>query len=496
MVKSENGTVAVDTLTENWTENFTYPELSIGQSASLVRTLTLADIQAFAAVSGDTNPAHLDADYASRTHFHGLIAHGMWGGALISALLGTQFPGAGTIYLRQALDFSKPVRLGDTLTVVATVASKMDEGHRVTLDCIITNQTGERVLGGQALVMAPIEKIRRKRTVAPHLWVFDSAARLQWLLDCVKGIEPIACAVVHPVDAASLTGALDAADHGLIRPVLVGPRSKILAAAVKAGKNVTGLEIRDTDHSHAAAALAAQMALNGDVEIIMKGALHTDELLQAVLAVPGLRTQRRMSHVYRFEVPLYHKPLMVTDAALNIAPTLAEKADIIQNAIDLARLLGVEEPRVAVLAAVETVNLAMQATLDAAALCKMAERRQITGGLLDGPLAFDNAVSLQAANIKDIHSAVAGQADILAVPDLESGNMLAKQLEYLTGASSAGIVLGARVPIALTSRADSVATRVASVVLAVKLAVKARQDPVRQAQLRGALQHSSLADNP
>jgi len=232
-------------------------------------------------------------------------------------------------------------------------------------------------------------------------------------------------------------------------------------------------------HSHAAAEKAAEMAAAWEVEMLMKGSLHTDELIHAVLAKPALRTGRRMSHVFRFDVPLYHKPLLITDAALNIHPTLKEKVDIIQNAIDFARVLGVAEPKVAILSAVEMVNSNIPSTLDAAALCKMAERGQITGGVLDGPLAFDNAISMQAAQIKNIESVVAGHADILAVPDLESGNMLAKQLEYLAGASGSGIVLGARVPIALTSRADGPSNRVASALLALLVAHNARRDHPR-----------------
>ncbi|MBP8840588.1 MAG: bifunctional enoyl-CoA hydratase/phosphate acetyltransferase, partial [Giesbergeria sp.] len=246
--------------------------------------------------------------------------------------------------------------------------------------------------------------------------------------------------------------------------------------AAEADINLDGVEIIDVEHSHAAAQKAANMAAHGEVEVIMKGSLHTDEMLKAILAEPSLRTGRRMSHVFRFDVPLYPKPLLITDAALNIRPTLVEKVDIIQNAIDFARVMGVDVPKVAILSAVETVSASIPSTLDAAALCKMADRGQIQGGILDGPLAFDNAISAQAAEIKHITSVVAGHADILAVPDLESGNMLAKQLEYLGGATGAGLVLGARVPIALTSRADGPSARVASALLAVLAAYDARRE--------------------
>jgi len=464
----------------DWLENTTYDELRVGQSARLLRTLTLADIQAFAAVSGDVNPAHLDPEYASDTLFHGVIAHGMWGGALISALLGTQFPGPGTIYLDQELHFVKPVRVGDTLSVTATVASKDDAKKRVELDCQVVNQKGERVLHGVARVLAPAVKIRRQRVAAPQIQLFDPDARFNALLRMAEGMPAVPCAVVHPCDVESLSGALDAARHGLILPFLIGPEERIRRLAAEAGYALADATIVAAPHSHAAAEIGADLAAGGKVQMLMKGSLHTDELIHAVLARPELRTGRRMSHVFRFDVPLYPKPLLITDAALNIRPSLAEKADIIQNALDFARILGIARPKVAILSAVETVNHNIPSTLDAAALCKMADRGQITGGLLDGPLAFDNAISPHAAQVKHIASEVAGDADILAVPDLESGNMVAKQLEYLAGASASGLVLGARVPIALTSRADGPQARVASALLARLVAWNAQRDHPRQ----------------
>ena len=291
------------------------------------------------------------------------------------------------------------------------------------------------------------------------------------LIAHVHGLAPVRMAVVHPCDALSLGGAMDARDAGIIIPVLVGPQARLEAAAAEAGVSLAGCEIVDAAHSHAAAATAAAMAGKGEVQALMKGSLHSDEYLGAILAANvGLRTERRLTHCFIMETPSYPRPFIITDAAINIAPTLEEKADITQNAIELAHVIGVAQPRVAILAAVETVNARMPTTLDAAALCKMADRGQITGGLLDGPLAFDNAVSPEAARIKGIKSAVAGRADVQVVPDLESGNMLAKQLEYLGGANSAGIVMGARVPVVLTSRADSRQTRLASCAIALMLA--------------------------
>ncbi|MBQ0943500.1 bifunctional enoyl-CoA hydratase/phosphate acetyltransferase [Ideonella sp. 4Y16] len=457
--------IAADTI-----ENLTFDELRLGQRAQLVRTLSMADIQAFALVSGDHNPAHLDPEYAEGTRFHGVIAHGMWAGALISSVLGTEFPGPGTIYVAQDLRFHRPVRVGDTLTVTVTVNAKDEATRGVSLDCEVHNQAGEQVVTGRAEVRAPAHKVIRPRPALPRLHLFDPAARLREWVQTVSGAAPVRCAVVHPCDEPSLRGALDAADQGLIEPVLVGPAHRLQSLAGSLGLDLSRHRLVDVPHSHAAAAQGAALAASGEVAMLMKGSLHTDELMQAVLAEPKLRTGRRMSHVFRFDVPAYPKPLLVTDAAINIAPTLEVKADIVRNAITLAQALGVARPRVAILSAVETVTPRIASTLDAAALCKMADRGQISGAVLDGPLAFDNAISAEAARIKGISSPVSGQADILVVPDLEAGNMLAKQLEYLAGASSCGVVLGARVPIALTSRADGADSRVASAALAALLA--------------------------
>ncbi|MBM3365460.1 MAG: bifunctional enoyl-CoA hydratase/phosphate acetyltransferase [Betaproteobacteria bacterium] len=467
-------------------ENITYDELSIGQSATLTRSLTLDDVRAFAAVSGDINPAHLDAAYAEQTIFHGVIGHGMWGGSLISAVLGTQFPGPGTIYLHQDLDFTKPVRIGDTLHVTVTVVAKDDLKKRVELHCEVRNQHDDVVLRGMARVMAPVQKVRRPKISAPQIRLFDPVERLNTLLALAQTLQALRCAVVHPCDPESLAGALDAAQRGLIIPVLVGPAAKIRAAAVSGNLSLDGIEIVDAPHSHAAAEQAALMAARGEVEILMKGSLHTDELIHAVLAHKELATGRRLSHVFRFDVPMYPKPLIVTDAALNISPTLLEKVDILRNAIEFAHIMGNPNPKVALLSAVETVNPAIPSTIDAAALCKMADRGQIKGAMVDGPLAFDNAVSAHAAQIKQIVSPVAGDADILVAPDLEAANMLAKQLEYMAGASGAGVVLGARVPIALTSRADGPAVRMGSALIALLVAHHLRSDPLRQLQLRQA----------
>jgi phosphotransacetylase len=296
----------------------------------------------------------------------------------------------------------------------------------------------------------------------------------QMLVRC-KDLNPVPTAVAHPCEETALAGAMEAAEKGLIIPILVGPAAKIREVAVAHKIALGNTVIIDTPHSHASATKAVELVRTGEAELLMKGSLHSDELLGAVVArETGLRTARRISHVFIMDVPTYHKVLLVTDAAINIAPTLEDKVDIVQNAIDLAVALGVQTPKVAILAAVETVTSKMPSTIDAAALCKMADRGQITGGILDGPLAFDNAISKDAARIKGIKSVVAGDPNILLVPDLEAGNILAKQLTFLANADSAGLVLGARVPIILTSRADSVRSRIASCGVAM-LAAHARR---------------------
>ena len=457
-------------MNETMIENQTFDEIAVGDHASLVRTLALRDIELFAAMSGDVNPAHMDPAFAADDQFHKVIAHGMWGGALISTVLGTQLPGPGTIYLGQNLRFRRPVALGDTITVTVTAKEKQADKGIVVFDCRCTDQNGMEVISGVAEVMAPTTKVRRPRIELPEVSI-QHHEHYRVLLARCEGLPPVRTAVIHPCDATSLAAAVEAAEAGLIEPVLVGPEVKIRKAAERAGFDIARFQLIDTPHSHAAAAMGAAMASRGEVAALMKGALHTDELMSAVLAADAkLRTERRVSHVYLMDVPAYPRPLLISDAAINIDPTLEEKADICQNAIDVAHVIGIAEPKVAILSAVETVNPKLRSTIDAAALCKMAQRGQITGGVLDGPLAFDNAINLKAAADKGIVSAVAGIADILIVPDIESGNMLAKQLTFMAGADSAGIVVGARVPIILTSRSDSTRTRIASCAIAVLIA--------------------------
>ncbi|APF37402.1 enoyl-CoA hydratase [Chelatococcus daeguensis] len=456
--------------------NRTFEELRPGDGASLVRVVGRDDIELFAAVSGDVNPAHLDAAFAATDRFGHVVAHGMWTAALVSAVLGTELPGPGTIYLGQELKFLKPVTPGDTITARASVREKRPEKRIVLLDTVCTNQRGEEVLSGVATVIAPERRIEwpRKRLPDVSLRRHD---RYEEFVAKARKAPQVRAAIVHPCSVAAMQAAVEVRDEGLLEPLLIGPEAKIRATADAAQVSLDGITIETVPHSHAAAERAVELAVAGAVSVLVKGSLHTDELLGAVVAPSsGLRTERRISHVYAMDVPAYDKPLIVTDAAVNIQPTLDHKRDICQNAVDLLRILGMEEPLVAVLAAVETVNPRMPSTLDAAALTVMAARGQITGARVDGPLAFDNAISPDAARTKGIVSPVAGRADILLVPDLEAGNMLAKQLIYFAGATAAGLVLGARVPIVLTSRADPLSARIASAALA-RLAAAPRRPP-------------------
>ena len=419
-------------------------------------------------MSGDVNPAHLDEEYAKSDMFHKIIAHGMWGGSFISTVLGTELPGPGTIYLNQTFKFLKPVAIGDTITARVTVTAKKPEKHIVTLDCVCINQNGKEVIKGEAVIIAPTEKVKRKRIRLPDIeFKKEECPNYHRIICMAEGLEPLKTAVVHPTDSNSLKGAVSSAKAGILEPILIGPEAKIKKLAKDEKTDISSYTIINTKYSHEAAEIAVTMAKKGEVEALMKGKLHTDELMKEVVNKErGLRTGKRVSHVIMADIPAYPKPLFVTDSAINISPTLSEKRDILQNAVDLFRSLDLGTPRVAIISAIEMVNENIPSTLDATALCKMAERGQITGALLDGPLAFDNAVSEEAAKTKNIHSQVAGKADILVVPDLESGNILLKQLTLFSGASVAGVIMGAQVPIILTSRSSGELARTASSALA------------------------------
>ncbi|MGL4995026.1 MAG: bifunctional enoyl-CoA hydratase/phosphate acetyltransferase [Deefgea sp.] len=380
------------------------------------------------------------------------------------------FPGHGAILKEQALHAHGDVRQGDVLQIALTVTHKCFEHNEVVLAATCHNQGGELLVSGNVTVTAPTEKCISHYEEVPQFTLRSPQvfAKLRQQTDLLPAVVT---AVVHPCDRESLLGAMAAAQAKLIVPILVGPEAKIRALAQQEDIELGNTRIVDTAHSHDSAALAVALCRSGEAAALMKGSLHTDEMMSAVTcSKTGLRTGKRLSHVFVMDVPAYARPLLVTDAAINIAPDLAAKVDITQNAINLAHILGIPCPKVALLSAVETVYEKMPSTLDAALLCKMADRGQITGALLDGPLAFDNAISMTAAKMKRIVSPVAGQADILVVPDIESGNMLAKQMSYFAGADSAGIVLGARVPIVLTSRADDIQTRLASAAVMVLVA--------------------------
>jgi phosphate acetyltransferase len=447
--------------------NVTFDELKIGQSVTVSRELSKTDIEALAFTSGDVNMFHLengDGD-GPATSTEAVSAE-----AFFAHLLNRRLPGPGTTIVAEDFEFRGRLAIGDMMTATVTVKEKRADGNRVVFDCKCVDQRNELVSTGKATVIAPSNRLVYADLTTPEV-IFRRTDAFAKIIRSCEQFPPVTCAIVHPCDHDSLVGPIEAANRKLITPVLVGPEAKIRAAADAAKVDIQNFRIVSTEHSHAAAVKAVEMARAGEVDALMKGSLHTDELMAAIVpSATGLRTSRRISHVFVLDVPSYPRMLMVADAAINIAPDLKAKVDIVQNAIDLAQVLGIESPRVAILSAVETVNPDIPSTLDAAALCKMADRGQITGGILDGPLAFDNAVSEQAAKTKKIESQVAGKADVLIAPDLEAANMLAKQLQYLAGADAAGIVLGARVPIVLTSRADTVRTRLASAAVLARVA--------------------------
>ena len=461
-------------------QNRCFDEINIGDTASITHTLTLRDVQLFAAVSGDISPTQLDSELDRQLGPSDLGAQSMWLGAQVSGLLGNQLPGPGTVHSGQDLEFLAPVPIGEKVTISITATARDAASRRVTFDCRGLNARGETIMTGTARVIAPQVKIRMQRPDAAQVSI-QSHDNLERFVERCQQLPPVSVAVVHPCDESSLAAALAAKREGLIEPILVGPLARLRAVAEQAGLDLAGVQIEDVAHSHAAAFRAVELVRRGKATALMKGSLHTDELMAEVVSrETGLRTERRITHAFLMDVPTYHKPLIVTDAAINIAPDLDTKRDICQNAIDLAHVLGIAKPKVAIICAVEGINSRMVCTTDAASLCKMADRGQITGANLDGPLALDNAISKEAARIKKIHSAVAGDPDIVVVPDLAAGNILAKQLTFMSNADGAGVVLGARVPIILTSRADNRRTKLASCAVAVLMATAAAaQSPIK-----------------
>ncbi|HTJ90570.1 MAG TPA: bifunctional enoyl-CoA hydratase/phosphate acetyltransferase [Acidocella sp.] len=447
--------------------NCTFEEIAVGDSASLTRTIKREDIAQFALLFGEFNPTYVGLAGT-------LTIRNMLGGALVSAILGTRFPGPGTVYVGQSLQFLRQIAAGDALTTTVTVREKHAETGAVILDCVCVDSTESTVMTGVAEVIAPTEK-RLLRPEELNALRAPRRERYEQLMARCQGLEPAATAVAYPCSEAALAAVVEAAGAGLIRPILVGPKAKITALARHLEVDLAKFELVDAPHSQAAAETAVALAKSGQAKLLMKGSLHTDELLAEIVRKgSGLRTERRISHCFIMDVPHYEKPLIITDAAINIYPALEDKIDIIRNAVDLAHAFGLKKPRVAVLSAVETVNPKIASTLDAAALSKMADRGQIADAIIDGPLALDNAMSEEAADIKGLSSPVAGRADILVVPDLEAGNIIYKYMSVVAGADGAGVVIGAKAPVILTSRADSIRTRLASSAVAM-LYARARQ---------------------
>ena len=443
--------------------NKTWDQLNTGDQAKITRTVTDRDLFLFAHASGNHNPLNLPGFSAPKEG--DTLAPSMWIASLTSSVLGNVLPGPGTLYQSQHFDFIERAKVGDSLTTTITLLEK-HEKPEVTFSIEVTNQDGHAIARGTTRVVAPTVSQVITDTPLPAL-LLDEVDHFARLMRMTRSLDPMPTAVVCPDDAPSLGGALLARDEGLIDPVLIGDETAIREAAREGGLNLDGVTIIAIEDHREAAAKAVAMVNEKKVRAIMKGNVHSDELLaQVVKREGGLRGKRRISHVFVLDVPTLNEPLFISDAAINIAPDLTTKVDIVQNAIDLARACGLEQPRVAILSAVETVNVNIPSSMDAAILAKMADRGQITGGIVDGPLAMDNAIDLMAAQTKHLESPVAGRAQVLIVPNLEAGNMLAKQLTFVSHAQPAGLVLGARVPVMLTSRADNERARLFSCALA------------------------------
>ncbi|SDC03153.1 bifunctional enoyl-CoA hydratase/phosphate acetyltransferase [Ruegeria marina] len=450
--------------------NRPFPDLRVGDTESVRRLIAHTDIRSFVTFLGDVLEDSVDLELAADPGFRAVLSQGGMAVSLLVGLVATRLPGPGTRLRRLSVDIGNPLRKGDVAVAEATIAKLDADSRTATLDIRCSRADGTPILSGRIEAVAPDAPISRPFGRPVALETDTPPDRLEQIEELGRRAGPVRTAVVNPIDAPSLSGALDATEAGLITPVLIAPEAALRKAARDARRDMSGVETIDCVNAEAAARNAASLAAKGECGAIMKGKIHTDALLHAVLDRRELRTGRKLSHVFVEDVPGYLRLLFVADAAVNIAPDLSTLRDIVQNAIDLAHALGIERPRVAMLSAVETVTETIPSTIAAAAICKMADRGEITGADVDGPLAMDNAVSEQAARIKGIASPVAGRADILVAPDIEAANILAKDLDYLAGAEAAGIALGARVPIALTSRADTARERRASAALAAIMA--------------------------
>ena len=451
-------------------ESKTYDEIAVGDTAGTEHVLTTEDAMAFASISGFNSMLNSE-ELVERAGGIPPTGPNMWCASLISGLFSMNIPGPGCTLTNVCLTFKNRIHVGDRILVKIQVTAKDDSTKTVSFDCEAKNGEGLSIFTGTAQVIAPPKKLRWSTLPVPELIVNNTYRHYLGLIARATSKPAVRTAIIWPCDEVSLGGAVQAFKDKLIIPVLVGSKAKIQSVAETLGIDLGTIEIVDCGNSKSAATKGVELARTGDVQMLMKGSLHTDEIMSAVVSREGgMRTGRRISHVFALDVPSYHKTLFVTDAAINIQPDLPTKIDILQNAIDMMHKLEIADPKVAILSAVESVNPAIPSTLDAAALCKMADRGQITGAIVDGPLAFDNAISSDAARIKKIVSKVAGDPDLLMVPNLEAGNILFKQLQYLAGALAAGVVVGAKVPIVLTSRADGELARMASCALGVLLA--------------------------
>ncbi|WP_343115960.1 bifunctional enoyl-CoA hydratase/phosphate acetyltransferase [Ostreiculturibacter nitratireducens] len=451
-------------------ENRPFDRIRVGDRAKLRRRIAPGDIRTFVGFAADTNHDRVDGEMAASPEFRAAMAEGGFCVSLITTLVATEFPGFGARIGSMALDFMGAPVIGDKVDVEFSVVALDEAARRVSIDCICRKEEGEEAGGvlcrGRLEVIAPEREISRRFGKPAGFGAAEPPDRFDRLEEMALSLGAVETGVVYPIDKPSLRGAMESAAAGLIAPVLIGPEDRIREVAEAAGLDLSAARIVPAPTPEIAAETAARLAAEGEVRVLMKGSLHTSTLLEPVIARHDLRGQRRISHVFVLDVPSYARLLLVSDAAINIRPDLDELRDIVQNTIDLAHVLGTDVPKVALLSAVEDVTERIPSTVMAAAICKMAERGIITGAEVDGPFALDNAVSEQAAKIKGIQSPVAGVADVLIVPDLVSGNILVKDLDYLAGAEAAGVVMGARVPIALTSRADSPRERRASAALA------------------------------
>jgi phosphate butyryltransferase len=455
-------------------QNTPFDQLEVGMEAEVRRLCVADDLYVFAHASGNLNPMHLPKEDGDRDGKPESVAPSSWVGSLISAVLGNKLPGPGTLYKSQHLRFHARAHAGDELIARVKLIRKGDN-RSATFETTVSLADGTVLIDGETEVIAPATKESFDIHDVPGLTV-ESHRHFDKLLEMSEDLPATRMAVVAPEEENALRGAMMAAEHKLIQPILLGDQDKIYSTAKALGITLDKIELIHCATHHEAAQLAVTMVRDARANAIMKGHMHTDDLLRPILSSRnGLKTGRRLSHIFVMDVPGLDHLLMVSDAAINIAPDLPAKVDIVQNAIDLAISLGIETPKVGVLSAVETVNPKIPSTLDAAALSKMADRDQIKGGIVDGPLAMDNAISLSAARTKGIKGGVAGHADILIVPNLESGNMLAKELTFIAHAEAAGVVIGARCPIVLNSRSDSDKSRLASCAVAALHAKRARE---------------------